>query len=73
MLLRLEHLFEENETNNELSQPVTVTVTDNFFSTFTIINVQEMSLGGNILKTDVNRIHWTQENSIYSYVSSDVS
>ena len=37
MLLRLEHIFEENETNDELSQPVTFTLADNFFSTFVII------------------------------------
>ena len=57
-LLRLEHLFEENETNDELSEDVTVTLTEDFFSTFTIIKVQEFSLGGNILKSDMSRLKW---------------
>ena len=57
-LLRLEHLFEENETDDELSQPITITLTENFFSTFTISNIQEMSLGGNMIKSEMNRLQW---------------
>ena len=64
MLLRLEHIFEENETNDELSQPVTFTLADNFFSTFVITNVREMSLGGNIFKEDMNRLKWTNNEDV---------
>ena len=67
-LLRLEHLFEENETTDELSKQVTVTLTENFFSTFTITKVQEMTLGGNMLKSELNRLHW-QTNGNLTHVS----
>ena len=64
MLLRLEHIFEENETNDELSQPVTFTLPDNFFATFVITNVREMSLGGNIFKEDMNRLKWINNEDV---------
>ena len=64
VLLRLEHLFEENETNDELSQPVTITLPEDFFSTFIITNIQEMSLGGNILKSEMNRLQWQTNDNV---------
>ena len=64
VLLRLEHLFEENETNDELSQPVTITLPEDFFSTFTITNTQEMSLGGNMLKSEMNRLQWQTSDNV---------
>lgn len=64
MLLRLEHIFEENETNDELSHPVTFTLPDHFFATFVITNVREMSLGGNIFKEDMNRLKWTDNEDV---------
>ena len=71
-LLRLEHLFEENETNDELSEDVTVTLTEDFFSTFTIIKIQEFSLGGNILKSDMSRLKWRTNGGGDVNVSSKV-
>ena len=69
--MRLEHLFEENETNDELSEDVTVTLTESFFSTFTIIKAQEFSLGGNILKSDMSRFKWRTNGGVIN-VSSKV-
>lgn len=64
VLLRLEHLFEENETDDELSKPVTITLPEDFFSTFIITNIKEMSLGGNILKSEMNRLQWQTNDKV---------
>ena len=64
VLLRLEHIFEENETNDELSQPVTVTLPDDFFATLVITNFREMSLGGNVFKEDMSRLKWTKNEDV---------
>ena len=64
VLLRLEHIFEENETNDELSQPVTVTLPDDFFATLVITNFRETSLGGNVFKEDMSRLKWTKNEDV---------
>ena len=63
-LLRLEHLFEENETDDELSQSVTITLPEDFFTTFIITNIREMSLGGNMLKSEMNRLQWQTSDNV---------
>ena len=63
-LVRFEHLFEEYETHDELDKPVTFTLTEDFFTTITITNIQEMSLGGNMLKSEMNRLKWGRNESV---------
>ena len=65
-LIRFEHLFEENETDDELSQPVTFTLADDFFDTITITKIQEMSLGGNMIKSEMDRLKWDCNSSVSS-------
>ena len=76
-LVRFEHLFEENETGDDLSRPVTITLTENFFSTFTILKIQEMTLGGNMLRSELSRLRWQTNTTatpvdIISYHPSDI-
>lgn len=59
LLLRLEHIFEIDETEN-LSKPVTVDIQD-LFTTFTIVSVKETTLGGNQWFKDMNRLKWNAE------------
>ena len=63
-LIRFEHLFEEYETYDELDKPVTFTLTEDFFTTITITNIQEMSLGGNMWKSEMNRLKWGKNESV---------
>ncbi|XP_074990259.1 lysosomal alpha-mannosidase isoform X2 [Calonectris borealis] len=57
LLLRLEHQFERGESANG-SQPVTVDLL-NLFSAFTIVSVQEMSLGADLPLDATSRLVWT--------------
>ena len=65
-LIRFEHLFEENETDDELSQSVIFTLADDFFDTITITKIQEMSLGGNLIKSEMDRLKWDWNGSVSS-------
>jgi hypothetical protein len=55
-------LYEEGE-HSELSQPATIELTEDFFSTIRIGNVREVSLGGNVdLKTmKESRLQWNSK------------
>ncbi|XP_015440324.1 PREDICTED: lysosomal alpha-mannosidase [Dufourea novaeangliae] len=59
VLLRLEHIFEVGEAEN-LSRPVEVNIQD-MFSTFTILSIEETTMGGNQWLKDMNRMKWHPE------------
>ncbi|RZC32449.1 lysosomal alpha-mannosidase [Asbolus verrucosus] len=62
LLLRLEHVFEKDEDEN-LSKDVTVDLSD-LFTQFTINDLQETALGGNVLLEDVARLHWPGSDTV---------
>lgn len=59
VLLRLEHVFEINESAS-LSQPVQVNIQD-LFAPFTVTSVRETTLGGNQWIEEMNRLKWDIE------------
>ncbi|XP_033225890.1 lysosomal alpha-mannosidase-like [Belonocnema kinseyi] len=59
VLLRLEHLFESNESA-KFSKPVIVNLKD-LFSNFTVTAVHETTLGGNQWLEDSQRLKWVPE------------
>ncbi|XP_011151265.1 lysosomal alpha-mannosidase isoform X1 [Harpegnathos saltator] len=59
ILLRLEHLFEVGEAQ-QMSQPVEVNIQD-LFSTFSILSIEETTLGANQRLSDMNRMKWEPE------------
>ncbi len=61
MLVRFEHLYEEGE-HSELSEPATIELTEDFFTTIRISNVREVSLGGNVELKQMkeNRMKWNK-------------
>ncbi|XP_076763477.1 lysosomal alpha-mannosidase II isoform X2 [Xylocopa sonorina] len=59
ILLRLEHIFEVGETKT-LSSPVEVNIQD-LFSTFTILSIEETTLGANQWSKDMDRLKWNAE------------
>ncbi|XP_053988963.1 lysosomal alpha-mannosidase isoform X2 [Hylaeus volcanicus] len=59
VLLRLEHIVELGEAEN-LSKPVEINIQD-LFKTFTILSVEETTLGGNEWLEDTNRLKWEIE------------
>jgi hypothetical protein len=63
--VRFEHLFESGE-HQELSQPATIELTEDFFATFIIESAREVSLGGNVdLNTmKANRLKWSQQKTV---------
>ncbi|XP_071107458.1 lysosomal alpha-mannosidase-like [Haliotis cracherodii] len=56
LIFRLEHQFERNE-DPELSKPVTVYL-DELFTSFDIINIEELTLAANMPLKDLNRLAW---------------
>jgi lysosomal alpha-mannosidase len=62
LLVRLEHFYEYNE-DNEYSEPVQVDLQDLFNGTFTIVSLEELSLGANMnVEGLINRLKWNGEN-----------
>jgi lysosomal alpha-mannosidase len=61
LLLRLEHVLEKNEDEN-LSKETTVDLSD-LFATFTITELQETTLGGNIPLDENVRLSWPGSSS----------
>ncbi|XP_011645218.1 lysosomal alpha-mannosidase isoform X2 [Pogonomyrmex barbatus] len=59
ILLRLEHLFEVGEAQ-QLSQPVEVNIKD-LFSTFSIVSINETTLGANQLLNENKPMKWEAE------------
>ncbi|XP_011176167.2 lysosomal alpha-mannosidase isoform X2 [Solenopsis invicta] len=59
ILLRLEHLFEVNETL-KMSRPVEVNIKD-LFTTFSIVSIKETTLGGNQLLSENKPLKWQPE------------
>ncbi|XP_032680589.1 lysosomal alpha-mannosidase isoform X2 [Odontomachus brunneus] len=59
ILLRLEHLFEVGEAQ-QMSQPVEVNIQD-LFSTFSILSIEETTLGANQRLSDMKRMKWKPE------------
>ncbi|XP_033225120.1 lysosomal alpha-mannosidase-like [Belonocnema kinseyi] len=59
VLLRIEHLFESDESV-ELSTPVTINIQD-LFADFTITSVRETTLGGNQWLEDSDRLKWVPD------------
>lgn len=56
LLLRLEHMYEKQESEH-LSSPVTVDL-DGLFSDLEILSSEEMTLAANLLKKDESRYQW---------------
>lgn len=56
LLLRLEHMYEKQESEH-LSSPVTVDL-DGLFSDLEILSAAEMTLAANLLKKDESRYQW---------------
>lgn len=56
LLLRLEHMYEKQESEH-LSSPVTVDL-DGLFSDLEILSAEEMTLAANLLKKDESRYQW---------------
>jgi lysosomal alpha-mannosidase len=69
LLLRLEHQFEKEE-DSELSQPVTVDLSD-FFHPFKILSLVELGLAGNVPVSDISsgRLQW-KTNALHPNVRS---
>ncbi|XP_033223798.1 lysosomal alpha-mannosidase-like [Belonocnema kinseyi] len=59
ILLRLEHLFESDESV-EFSKPVTINIQE-LFSAFTVTSVHETTLGGNQWLKDNERLRWVAD------------
>ncbi len=59
VLLRLEHLYGPNE-HPEYSDPVTIDI-NALFRSLLITDIEEMTLGGNVKLSDVDRLQWTLE------------
>jgi lysosomal alpha-mannosidase len=57
-LIRIEHFFEQNE-DATFSKPVQVDLQKLFNSQGKIIDLIELTLGANLLLTDMNRLNWT--------------
>ncbi|GLV45786.1 Lysosomal alpha-mannosidase II [Carabus blaptoides fortunei] len=60
VLLRLEHIFEKDE-DATLSSPVSVNIAS-MFSTFNVLEMNEMALGANQLASAVSRLQWNAQN-----------
>lgn len=71
ILLRLEHIFEVGEGEN-LSKPVDVNI-KNLFSTFTILSIEETTLGGNQWLKDMDRMKWEAETNDVLQTDDDIS
>lgn len=56
LLLRLEHMYEKQESEH-LSSPVTVDL-EGLFSDLEILSAEEMTLAANLLKKDESRYQW---------------
>lgn len=61
LLLRLEHMFEAEESSG-LSDPVTLNLQD-LFADWTIVSAEETTLSGNLLKRDSNSMEWNINSS----------
>ncbi|XP_060578031.1 lysosomal alpha-mannosidase-like isoform X2 [Ruditapes philippinarum] len=61
-LIRLEHFYEKGE-DAELSQPATVSLQD-LFVPFNIESVEELTLGANLPKSQLNRLKWKSQDKI---------
>lgn len=61
LLIRLEHMFDVDE-DNELSAPVTISITD-LLTNYTITEATELMLGGNQLKNESSRFTWQTADS----------
>ncbi|KAL4240457.1 mannose metabolic process [Mactra antiquata] len=62
-LIRLEHIYEKDE-DPELSKPVTVSIQD-MFVRFEIESIEELTLGANLLLSDLHRLKWQTTNTEY--------
>ena len=61
-MIRLEHFYAKNEDPNGLSKPVSIQLA-NLFTSFTIVNVKEMILGGNQLLGEREKLHFKTNQS----------
>ncbi|CAH0775454.1 unnamed protein product [Bemisia tabaci] len=59
VLLRLEHIFEINE-HKEFSKPETVNL-QTLFKEIDVLSAEELTLGANILKKELDRYSWNYE------------
>lgn len=63
VLLRLEHIFEAHEDPQGMSEPASLKL-ENLFSAFDVIKVEEVTLGANLPKDQLQRLQWKVINEI---------